>query len=125
MKIEDNFVSYEIAKQLKELGFDERGFMYYSLEQEGKPYIGEFNHIPESYFPVINAPLHQQVLQWLREKHNIHVYVSPNFTFENKSELIGYGWDIDCGNYTNSQGGFNTYQEALNQAITESLKLIK
>lgn len=75
----DSFVTYEQARRLKELGYNEKGFFFYSLNfcDDGTPVvvhkgfvipptneemddIGMENHI--------SAPTHSQAAKWLREK---------------------------------------------------------
>lgn len=74
--MKDNFVSYEIALKLKELGFKEECLGWYLFEIANKEnissvilasFIRNWNH----YGDRINAPLYQQVFKWFREKHNL------------------------------------------------------
>ena len=78
------FIPYEQALELKELGFDEPCMAAYVLGQfyfKGDNYIYGSKDIPN-----INAPLYQQVVEWLRQKGII-------------IELIVDGWgDDNCVN---------------------------
>jgi hypothetical protein len=72
-----NFVHYEQALALKELGFDELCFGYYiELRNpvEGLLKIGLDNDY-------LQAPLYQQAFRWFREKYNIDAWVQP-FTLQ-------------------------------------------
>ena len=80
------FIPYEQALALKELGFDEPCFgNYYTLD--GKTWkladnilIYELIDIGSKF--TILAPLYQQAFRWFREKHGLNHFVEP---------------DVDCG----------------------------
>lgn len=127
------FVSYEIAKELKEKGFDEECLYYYyggnelfSFIENDKPLW--MNHNNSTFNTCCSAPLYQQVIDWLREKHNMNVYVDygcaefkEDWGFgikETKPTKTGFTHLIKFST------GHKTYNEALEAAIKESLKLI-
>jgi len=72
------FVPYEQALELKELGFDEPCIMTY-LNGELDKELFLFNHS-------ILAPLYQQAFRWFREKHNLLGGVYSNAS--------GWAWEI-------------------------------
>jgi hypothetical protein len=76
-----DFVPYEEALALKEIGFDERCMGHY---WEGLFYFQTTHHHP-STMPNSSesclAPLYQQAFRWFREKYNIDAWVQP-FTSE-------------------------------------------
>ena len=69
------FIPYEIALALKELGFDEPCFGYYN--EQGN-YIGEGGKVnsncnkPGMYCSYCTAPTFSQAFRWFRDKHNLH-----------------------------------------------------
>lgn len=73
--ITEDFVSFEIAKLLKEKGFKEKCNATYNLE------TGEFK--TEKTYQIwitkfgqyISASTLQMVMKWLREVHNIHIEI--------------------------------------------------
>ena len=77
MNYEDNFVTYEIAKSLQEKGFNWLCFCFYKTNKEGEVYLNsqlsECNIESATISGEIIAPLWQQAIDWLREKHDIHV----------------------------------------------------
>jgi len=93
--MKNEFIPYEQALALKELGFDEPCFgNYYTLN--GKTWkladnieydlLNELYHIGSKF--TIIAPLYQQAFRWFREKHGLNHFV----------EL-----DVDCKpNYYNA-----------------------
>lgn len=85
-----DFVNFDIAKKLKEKGFNEPCFGWYyatpTCAFDHKENI-VFNHselrgatYDELLLPAngdnINAPTIEQVLKWLREKHATHIEIS-------------------------------------------------
>jgi hypothetical protein len=118
--MEKLFVDYATAKQLKEKGFDEECMGYYNGEN-----LQIIALVPLSSLNInnknIDAPLYQQVIDWFREKHKIHI------TIDNWN---GWCYTIEDVPFTKSlvDGTLNypssIYYEAMNAAITEALKLI-
>lgn len=85
--MEKEFVSYELAIRLKELGFDEPCFGYYGVNNiESKlffdidPDDGELTSLNQNQFyhnnlsevGRISAPLKQQTFRWFREKYELN-----------------------------------------------------
>ena len=79
--ITEDYVSYEVAKLLKEKGFDEECYDFYEVEyaipskkhsQRNKSV--NWNGEEENCY---SAPTHQMACAWLREVHHIHIAVNP------------------------------------------------
>jgi hypothetical protein len=67
------FVPYQQALELKELGFNEPCFgkFYFNhLEIGGNWSNDDFKEDPDVF---ISAPLYQQAFRWFREKYGIHI----------------------------------------------------
>ena len=69
--IKEDYVSFEIAKLLKEKGFDEATIGTYYKD-------GTFNYLclntwNSKFITPISAPTLQMAMKWLREVHNIHI----------------------------------------------------
>ena len=58
------FIPYERALELKELGFDELCLFYYTDNESLRIY-----HQSEIYDDLVGAPLYQQAFRWFREKY--------------------------------------------------------
>jgi len=105
------FIPYEQALELKELGFDEP---YYFAT-----YLDSSNLIPREeedgwdLSKGIIAPLYQQAFRWFREKY-ILIYVIV------KAE----SWFFTI-NGCNTQEGFNTYEEAELACLRKLIEIVK
>lgn len=117
----ENYVSFEIAKLLKEKGFNEPCLKQYYNN-------GELSNvsIEAKYNTIVNqvsAPTLQMAMKWLREVYNLHIWVEPN---HDKEGL--YNAHVKVGWWSNNWGGvgYNTYEQAVEEAIKYCLKhLIK
>jgi len=146
--MEKQFVPYELALKFKEKGFDEDCLRYYGLKRyslttEYATDIGELLtdsvlRYLSSYqkdLELLKSPLWQQVIQWFRDNHDIHIDNDNNYSLES------YWWNNGkgCGfkervrikkfSYYINRGDFQTkyYEspyEALEEAIEHALTLI-
>lgn len=69
--ITEDYVSFEVAKLLKEKGFDTPVWTRY--EDGNEVIFGDKNNWNNSPMGQISAPTHQMAMKWLREVHNIMV----------------------------------------------------
>lgn len=111
------FVPYSIAIKLKEKGFNEECFMWwYSPTQISDDLIfRQYKSEPD----FCEAPTHQQVTDWLREKHSIVVEVR----IDGKLGYLPFVFK-DEDDFLKETPYYIDYYEALITAIEESLKLI-
>lgn len=97
--ITEDYVSVEVAKLLKEKGFDCECYGYYDttkhpdymLEHSGSEM--DSNDGPDCY---ISAPTLQMAMKWLRETKDWHIVLAPMFAndINRKMVLYGYDWEI-------------------------------
>lgn len=112
--MEKEFVSYEIALELKQLGFDDPcigKFYYNQLEIGGIWTNNDFKEDPDIF---ISAPLYQQVFRWFREKYG--VYARPDKFDVDK-------WWVDWGDWNSSIYG--TYEEAEHEWLLKLIEIAK
>ena len=90
------FIPYEQALELKELGFDDYNIAWYAIVDE-KPKIVFLN-----YGSHLCAPLYQQAFSWFREKYGLYSAVNVDQTMEPKfayciskywTDALSWGWD--------------------------------
>lgn len=70
--MEKEFIPYEQAKELKELGYNKPCF---AITNNGPLFYGEFKDTHE-YYKEHGQILYQQAFDWFREEFNIHVMSS-------------------------------------------------
>ena len=112
--MEKEFVKYEQALALKELGFDEPCFGYYRNYGTNKFYIEFIHRLPER-FRSTKAPLYQQAFRWFREKHKLYSPITDNglgqYDFRVKHEWCGRVYD--------------TYEEAESACLDKLIEITK
>ena len=108
-----DFIPYEQALALKELGFDEPCFGYYVNVEVPNPFLvtTKISDTQGGYFTF--APLYQQALRWFREKHGLNYVIV-------KAESWFY-----TINGCNTQEGFNTYEEAELACLNKLIEIVK
>ena len=126
--MEDQLISFETAKLAKEKGFDWKvRFSYGKKEEVSKESLNgyeddNFNFYKGTYWQ-ISAPTQSLLQKWLREKHNIHITIDLlNNSFEEFGFTISYPWREYINNINEDLK--KPYEEALEEALVESLKLI-
>ena len=128
------FVPYELALELKQLGFDEPCFGFYRSVL-GKPEVDmiirqtppRFYHlatIPE-HFDIL-APTYSQAFRWFREKHDLRCQINYIGGLINKTTW----WDISViGHYNTDpkewEMKYQPYEEAELACLKKLIEIIK
>jgi hypothetical protein len=108
------FVPYDRALKLKQLGFDETCISHYTA-------YGKFSNdysAPRKYnseFELgsyISAPTFSQAFRWFREEYNQHSFIELVFEDEIRFDYVLYvnEDEADCIDY--GDGPFETYEDA-------------
>lgn len=119
--ITEDYVSFEVAKLLKEKGFDGVTEKYY-LKYKGK-YILVSRGTAEHPDSSIDVPTLQMVMKWLREKHNLHIGVLITYQYlPRKYEVHIMHTEKYEDIVVNPGTNFNTNEEACEAAIKYCLK---
>ena len=129
------FVNYEIALALKELGFNESCFGCYQLSELRDYKKG----LDVSWIMTLNilngyriyddktqtsAPLKQQVFTWFQNKYNW--YHTMDFRRKEYPSTNQYKWKIDIGLVdVFPMGWADTYEEAENACIDKLISILK
>lgn len=124
----EDYVSLEVAKKLKEKGFNEPvlsqcskcGSVWNCYEPE------DFNESTGCF----SRPTLYEAQKWLRETHDIHIVVSPHYS--RKYEIIEYEYRIATYfdflekpfKWRKSKEFYEIYEQCLNNAIFEALEQI-
>jgi hypothetical protein len=119
------FIPYEQALELKELGFNEpclaRHIIMTEWEKPTGQIILQMVDCLNSDKYLVKAPLYQQAFRWFREKHDLHSWV----TMELGARLT-FCWTI-TGEYkgTEYKAFFKTYEEAELACLNKLIEIIK
>ena len=127
----EDFVPLEVAKLLKEKGFNEYCGAYYHLNWDDMTEEECFEIASDHDFKNgnneyrVGAPTLYEAQKWLREEHNIHIridcwgendwcYILYEFTKGSVHKVVNYSY----------QCYYNSYEDALKDGILEALTLI-
>jgi hypothetical protein len=120
------FVPYELAVKLKELGFDEPCLASYETAF-GKGIDFELGYIIDGPKNYVLAPLYQQAFRWFREKYDLnHVITVADFgKYESGNP------DFQCAIYSKNpllitnMYKYNTYEEAELACLRKLIEIVK
>ena len=127
-EIQKQFVSFEIAVKLKELGFDEPCFASY---RSNTSFLGkiDFENCTTEYLkryewlkPIL-APTYSQAFRWFRQNHSLINCIS-------EQTINSFGFYIDkLGDNKISQfreyTGLKTYEEAEEDCLKKLIEIVK
>lgn len=131
----EQFVPYDLALELKELGFDEECFATFSFsnkklsglpleDMEGKPcnaleYTWKNSEIHSTNTAAL---LWQQAFDFFRKKHNLNGEIVYNIL-----ELDGYWWQVNSkeGDTWSSKNETFPYEEAQKQCLIKLIEICK
>ena len=119
--MEKEFVPYELAVKLKEIGFDEECFGAYHnenyLDLESEEY---------DYSYAVKAPLFQQAFRWFREKYNMPCKIEASQE-DLKVNAYHYFYQIQTGSHIVGFGIQHnlTYEEAELACLTKLIEIVE
>lgn len=122
--MENEFIPYEQALALKELGLDESCLAYFTENARGKGDKLQFFVEPvdcNDDYVFVAAPLFSQAFRWFREKYklcNNLGYTKPwKYSYHITSLEISKTFEVI--------DGFNTYEEAELECLKKLIELVK
>jgi hypothetical protein len=120
--MEKEFVSYEQALALKELGFDEPCIGYYyngklCFDSPGVNLTGPSGEQP--------LPLYQQAFRWFRNKHDKYGVVNIDLSNNLKDKIFVYMVEDKLGYIIDRSEEYNTYEEAELACLEKLIELVK
>jgi predicted 3-demethylubiquinone-9 3-methyltransferase (glyoxalase superfamily) len=135
--MKQEFVTYEQALALKELGFDEPCFGYYH-EDKSLTYTNMVSQNTNSFWKinnkVITAPLYQQAFRWFREKYGISHEISKTrggqyMPYVNGDALLDVTTEHKVGNNLIDNKGYqwmyDTYEESELACLKKLIEIVK
>lgn len=124
--ITEDYVSFEIAKLLKEKGFDICCELQYINCSSGHPFLTDIRDDAGCYYKnseigqdEYSAPTLQMAMKWLREKYSIHIEIAYNMKYFPVCISIKTNETIP---YIAIQGEPFTYEQAAEAAIKYCLE---
>lgn len=121
----EDYVSFEVAKLLKEKGFDEITEQSYTLSTGYDTKIPCCNSVDTDRVSKITL---QMTMKWLREVHKLHIEVVLNQDIQNEEAEIEnyYHFNVTRLDRFANEGGdckfYNSYEEACEAAIKYCLE---
>ena len=124
--INEDYVSFEVAKLLKEKGFDWDCITYYvDYEPNDVKYSMLFENNTTWEKRCCSAPTHQMAMKWLREEKNIFIVIEPHaydyVNEKNKSYSCSLWIGDNYYEYLESKD-YPSYEEAVEVACIYSLE---
>lgn len=122
--MENEFVSYEIALALKDVGFTENCLTWYHKKELVRPYWGEewgYNYLglnDNVWEECVLAPLYQQAFRWFRGKKYFSMVGEVDGSFDFRIELNSNEY------YFESKVEYKTYDEAQNACLKQLIEII-
>jgi len=130
--MQNEFITYEQALALKELGFDE-SCVYY-VDKDNNSYIYNFETNPDEFIEwcgvnVIPAPLYQQAFRWFREKHKLYPQIGlhdreDEETWRFTISILGY-YELVYNQNVGKEPYHKTYEEAEQACLDKLIEIIK
>ena len=119
------FVGYNLAKELKDMGFDEDclGFYYYiktPMLTLCEPEL--YNKLEKHNLTLLKAPLWSQVFRWFMKKHNLMGIIDYDETDKSYFYYINFMDDMLSINYSKN---YQTYEEAELECVINLITIIK
>jgi len=124
--MEKEFIPYQIALDMKSIGFDEPCQGYYDVDN-GYSIGYAFCYSDRKSQPENGclAPLYQQAFRWFREKYGLHRHICY---FEDTTVWHGDIYDIKNGGLMNPPmelTNYKTYEEAELACLKKLIKIVK
>ena len=135
--VQEDYCSFEVAKLLKEKGFNEQCSSTYDIAVSGgKPIFYKYDVLQffpdgmknsdDKYGMVISAPTHQMAMKWLREVHKVVISIDAHTA----NHWDGYIDRFEIDILKNASriivpyeiAIYNTYEEAVEAALKYSLE---
>jgi hypothetical protein len=133
--MEKEFIPYEQALALKELGFNEHCLAFYGGDGDSKVYYNSLRNGSGDYVPYkaserhkwFGAPLYQQAFRWFREKYKLYSHVRESYSFDNTLEFVTQinGSYVNHGIFDKPVNRFETHEEAELACLIKLIEIVK
>ena len=130
--IKERYVSHEVAKLLKDKGFNEPCVGYYS--PEGKLKLLTYAETNSEWFKNTSAPTQQMACDWIEEEYGIFIQINrDNQYYEGREVIAVTKEDIERGHMTMyyarvfdkySVSNTTEHYDSIESAYNEALKYV-
>jgi hypothetical protein len=121
--MEKEFIPYEQALALKELGFDEPCFGWWFADEEMLIIDKSTKSTSEN---IIQAPTFSQAFRWFRDNYNIDCYIRGRKSMSYEFIISGIAIPNSSGKNTkNSYFVYDTYEEAELACLIKLIEIVK
>jgi len=122
------FIPYEQALELKELGFDEPCFRWYDERFKDDLHQDKYNTNKDLFMTDLDcsSPLYQQAFRWFREKYGLHAVVDIDISDE---------WYFSIFNLNTKRNAevevlpkderYNSYEESELACLNKLIEIVK
>lgn len=116
--IQEAYCSFEVAKLLKEKGFNELCSRYYNSQFDEMRTVGDICmmnwNLSDEY---LSIPTHQMAMAWLRDVHHIAINIGFGEIFEDQYRWWSIILNMDNGNILCDENYCASYEEVAEQSI--------
>jgi hypothetical protein len=115
--MDKDFVPYEQALELKQLGFDEPCFGYYEpngeLDYIKNHILKDFPYLAKNseWQDLVAAPTFSQAFRWFRENHNLHSCVAPTYEDDSSKVILYWFWIQGFDSFEDEDIDYQTREE--------------
>ena len=122
-----DFIQYEQAMELKELGFDEPCLGIHYNEGLNPSFIvaSQYGEHGAAANGGILAPLYQQAFRWFREKHDLHSCVAPVYEDEISKVIVYWFWIQGFDSFEDEDINYKTPEEAELACLIKLIETVK
>lgn len=127
----EDLVPFELAKKLKDKGFNRQCYLYYTADGEIESTKIQMNH---NYGSDISCPTIWEAKKWLLKEHFINVQIEGFIFFNDEEEMreSELNWkyklyeasDLSYSKIKDCEYSYDTEEEALIEGIKDALNLI-
>jgi hypothetical protein len=120
--MKEEFIPYNLAVALKELGFDEPCLGRWWSENELEV---SFTHKYDAPKQVEVAPLYQQAFRWFRDKYGLTCWIDKRKDFANPHNWYIISDESDDTNLLDYDFSYETHQEAELECLKKLIEIVK
>ncbi len=122
------FVPYEFALKLKQLGFDLPTFGYYQSTRLKLQFpLLKSETQPQTYMREedCSAPTYSQAFRWFREEHQLDTSINTVYSKYNDTISKKYGGVIDDKSVFTNVSFYDTYEEAELACLDKLIQIVE